>query len=912
MALSLLAGISLTANAVDWVETDTDIATVTINDADTESDIAAVINDLLNGTDVSGKNGDLKKYLYVHVQGSKTNASEGIKLEIPEDSIVDWHATLEGAVNTEALVDTSGGLGEFAVYGGMISNTGSNSALYGGDQVYVTLAGGTISATSGVAIIGRRIAAANVSTVSVSADSPNPAIVITGEDGVLSAGSEGSIITINGDVVFENSGWFISSSGEINVTGNVTFYGDGSLLYCWADSLITITGDVTFNGEDSGVYARNTNSLVTISGDVTFIEADATLGAIGGGEVIVTGEVTFKGEYSGVDARDVDSLVTIVGGVVFEEEYSSLFAVDCGEISVSGYVTYKGERSGIYTWYTGSLVTITGDVTFNETDAELCANGGGEVKITGDVTFKDLYSEIAARYVDSLVTIVGGVVFEEESSSFFAYEGGEINVSGDVTLKGEMSGIYASKTDSLVTITGNVIFNETDAEILAYDGGKIGVTGSVTADKNDTERSFVMAGKSGEVTIGGNITTSGIGIEAWEDGKVTANGNVTALGAFGVGCYNVANVFIKGTLSVKDNKEYIYIHDEDASEGFFIPKEPFPQKKTIDNVEYYWYASNYATTSAHANVYIKAPASPTPTPTQPTDIVSPDVPLSSFPDGYFLDDIDSHVIGSEVDLVYIVETEFEQFSFVQVDDATLTNDTYFKAESGSIKITLFADYLDTLETGTHTLTVGFKDSTSVTAQFTITDGSATTGMPEVPFPFTDVPETAWYYNDVKIAWEMGLVNGTGLTTYSPNKDLTYAEAVKLAACMHQLYTTGEVTLVNGSPWYQSYVDYAKENGIISKDYEWKAPATRMGYMEIFAKALPKEAFEAINEIEDDSIPDVPMTHPLAAEIYKLYRAGIVQGNNEHYCRPDAPIRRSEVAAILARMMVPEERIEFAI
>ena len=166
---------------------------------------------------------------------------------------------------------------------------------------------------------------------------------------------------------------------------------------------------------------------------------------------------------------------------------------------------------------------------------------------------------------------------------------------------------------------------------------------------------------------------------------------------------------------------------------------------------------------------------------------------------------------------------------------------------------------------------------------------------------------------MEIAWEQGLINGKTATLYAPDDNLNYAEAVKLAACMHQLHTTGTVTLANGSPnWYDSYVTYAKNNGIINKDYTWNAQATRAGYMEIFANALPASALAAINTVPDGSIPDVPMTHPQAAAIYKLYRAGIVQGvDAAHNCDPTSNIKRSEVAAILTRMMNETARIPFS-
>ncbi|MCL2814558.1 MAG: S-layer homology domain-containing protein [Oscillospiraceae bacterium] len=186
--------------------------------------------------------------------------------------------------------------------------------------------------------------------------------------------------------------------------------------------------------------------------------------------------------------------------------------------------------------------------------------------------------------------------------------------------------------------------------------------------------------------------------------------------------------------------------------------------------------------------------------------------------------------------------------------------------------------------------------------------------PPEEFYFIDVSESEWYYSDVKIAWQLGLISGKSDTSFAPGDNLTYAEAVKLAACMHQLYTEGKVTLVpRAGEWYDAYVAYAKKNGIINKDYAWGTPATRAGYMEIFASALPDEALAAINTIPGGSIPDVPMAHAQAGAIYKLYRAGILQGVDPatHECNPASTIRRSEVAAILTRMMNPEKRVKFS-
>lgn len=179
--------------------------------------------------------------------------------------------------------------------------------------------------------------------------------------------------------------------------------------------------------------------------------------------------------------------------------------------------------------------------------------------------------------------------------------------------------------------------------------------------------------------------------------------------------------------------------------------------------------------------------------------------------------------------------------------------------------------------------------------------------------FTDVPSNTWYYNDVNKAVEKGLIHGKTSTTYAPEDNLTYAEAIKLASCIYKLATEGNTEFEVGFPWYMPFVNYAKSNNIISKDYKWETKTTRAEYLEIFSNALPAENLGEVNSVPDNGIPDVPMTHPSSKAIYKMYRAGIVQGSDEQYnCKPNDCITRAEVAAILTRMMDVNSRRNFTI
>ena len=183
--------------------------------------------------------------------------------------------------------------------------------------------------------------------------------------------------------------------------------------------------------------------------------------------------------------------------------------------------------------------------------------------------------------------------------------------------------------------------------------------------------------------------------------------------------------------------------------------------------------------------------------------------------------------------------------------------------------------------------------------------------PSYVFPFVDVPSNAWYYKDVMNANKLGLIDGKTPTEFKANDNMTYAEAIKLAACMNQLSREGEVTLKNGSPWYKTYVDYAKAHGIPA-DYDgMNEKISRMDYVHIFYHALPESSYTKINNVS--AVPDLYFKGTIAKEILAFYNAGILTGNDSKgNFAPDSNIKRSEVAAILSRMMDNSARKTFSI
>ena len=180
--------------------------------------------------------------------------------------------------------------------------------------------------------------------------------------------------------------------------------------------------------------------------------------------------------------------------------------------------------------------------------------------------------------------------------------------------------------------------------------------------------------------------------------------------------------------------------------------------------------------------------------------------------------------------------------------------------------------------------------------------------------FHDVEQNAWYLQYLDTAVDSGLINGRGNGVFAPNDSITIAEAAKLAACLNQYLTDGSVSLTSGNPWYATYVEYAADHDLIDasfNQYNIGAPISRAILMDMLCRAIPEDQRREINTIPDGSIPDLFASAHYSGNIYTLYRMGVVTGSGPRgACLPDENIRRSEVAALIARVVDPNLRVSF--
>lgn len=153
--------------------------------------------------------------------------------------------------------------------------------------------------------------------------------------------------------------------------------------------------------------------------------------------------------------------------------------------------------------------------------------------------------------------------------------------------------------------------------------------------------------------------------------------------------------------------------------------------------------------------------------------------------------------------------------------------------------------------------------------------------------FTDVEPGAWYYSDVRYAYENGIFSGSGKKTYTPEGSMT---GTTMAQVLYNLAGRPE-TQADSDHWSSSALDWAAEWGIIDAACgELDRPLTRRELVVMLYQ------FQRGAEEEREDAPADPVQEAVSWAVDK----GFIQGTGEENLDLDCPVTRAQAAAILRR------------
>jgi hypothetical protein len=235
-------------------------------------------------------------------------------------------------------------------------------------------------------------------------------------------------------------------------------------------------------------------------------------------------------------------------------------------------------------------------------------------------------------------------------------------------------------------------------------------------------------------------------------------------------------------------------------------------------------------------------------------------------------------------------------ALVNGTDYTVSGDT----------VTIKKEYLLALAAGQHTLVFEMNGGTN--PLFTVTIQEEETPPADWLNPFTDVDESAWYYGAVEYVHQNGLFSGTGAATFGPKMPMTRGMLVtvlgRLAGMNPDKYTAGSFDDVAMSQYYAAYVEWAKENGIVTgignNLFAPDQEITRQDMAVIlyhYAKFAGKGAQGPLTE--PPAFVDAAAISDYAIEgVLFCHRNGIIIGKTGNIFDPKANATRAEVAAML--------------
>lgn len=206
--------------------------------------------------------------------------------------------------------------------------------------------------------------------------------------------------------------------------------------------------------------------------------------------------------------------------------------------------------------------------------------------------------------------------------------------------------------------------------------------------------------------------------------------------------------------------------------------------------------------------------------------------------------------------------------------------------------------LDSLSSGTHTIR-----AKATSGQFSRTTASTTITTLAPGQIFSDVAPGAWYAGFIKTVYEKGLFTGAGDGTFAPDANMDYAQFLTVLS----QFSGETISGVAGGAWYDGYVNWAKEKGIIPEEmlanFNPTAAITRQDMAALFGAFLKayNVSYDKVTE-ENCAYADAASIAGYAAEgVNVCYQAGIMSGGDDGSFAPMATATRAQVAVTMVQM-----------
>ncbi|MEQ8426956.1 MAG: filamentous hemagglutinin N-terminal domain-containing protein [Gammaproteobacteria bacterium] len=334
-------------------------------------------------------------------------------------------------------------------------------------------------------------------------------------------------IFVTGNNIDLNSGFTITTAGEINVTGPVLLTGASSSFSTPGGAGDNITFSSTIDDDAAG------DNILVLDADAGGAGNVTVGGAIGG--ITRVRQVDIDGVVINVDSIRVDGVATGAANIFVGTlgttttlnlngaNYDSINSPTSGIIRFDGPVTLN--QGAATTTTVSSTSGANSDITFRGTvddnvagNTALVVNAG----VAGDISFQQAIGDTTPIASLTITNANQLGINNATTTGFQSITAGAINLSGTT---------YESTTSGTISFFGpvNLFNNNVTVTSAGGVGNDISFSSTIDADDEDgigSDRGITLVGGAGDVTVTGAIG----GSEAL-DGGVTISGATISTGA---------------------------------------------------------------------------------------------------------------------------------------------------------------------------------------------------------------------------------------------------------------------------------------------------------------------------------------------------------------------------------------------
>lgn len=318
--------------------------------------------------------------------------------------------------------------------------------------------------------------------------------------------------------------------------------------------------------------------------------------------------------------------------------------------------------------------------------------------------------------------------------------------------------------------------------------------------------------------------------------------------------------------------------------------------------------------------------------------------------GYELIDRIPRVI-TPADYLFHSEGELGEFIAIYIDGRKLDVNAEYLLEEGSTKITVLEETFGDEGEGDHTIAAEFRidgdedgEMKRVAQNFTLEEGEdepdepeeptvnppKPPAVPEVPeykptpapkpapapepepekpvkvFGFVDVPQSAWFYDDVKWVFDRDLMLGVSENLFDPDGPVDAATIVMVLARtigvdLTQYANSTEVNLPQDQ-WYSAAANWATQSGLIDDTFERNKPYSRGQMAVLLYKYFKYIGIDCSQPDPTVEFADADQMTPEQNEAYQvLYNYGIFKGVGNNRMDVYGNTSRAQLAALMHRL-----------